>query len=198
MAALKSVADLIAHLKRMPGIGQKSAERIAMYLLNLPKADVETFAEAVLRLKRSVSHCRTCANLSEGDRCPICSDPSRDPSVICVVEEPRDVLALEKMASFRGVYHVLLGAVSPLDGVGPDQLTIPLLLERLEKGVVKEVILATDADTEGEATALYLAQRLKPLGVRITRIASGIPVGSDLEYTDQATLLKAMEGRHEL
>jgi recombination protein RecR len=198
MAALKSVVDLIGHLKRMPGVGQKSAERMAMHLLSLPKADVEAFTEAVLRLKRSVSACRTCANLSEGDQCPVCSDSGRDASVLCVVEEPRDVLVLEKTGGFRGLYHVLQGALAPLDGVGPDQLTIPLLLERLQGGVVKEVILATDADTEGEATALYLAQRLKPSGVRISRIASGIPVGSDLEYTDQATLLKAMEGRREL
>ncbi len=198
MATLKSLADLVAHLKRMPGIGQKSAERIAMYLLNLPKADAEALAEAILHLKRSVSHCRICSNLSEGDRCPICSDPSRDPSLLCVVEEPRDVLVLEKTGGFRGLYHVLMGALAPLDGVGPDQLTIPPLLERLQEGRVKEVILATDADTEGEATALYLAQRLKASGVRISRIASGIPVGSDLEYTDQATLLKAMEGRREL
>ncbi len=198
MAPLKSVADLIVHLKRMPGIGQKSAERIALHLLNLPQAEVEAFAESVLYLKRSIRHCRTCSSLSEGDRCQICNDPSRDASIICVVEEPRDVLALEKTAGFRGLYHVLMGALSPLDGVGPDHLTIPLLLDRIQGGTVKEVILATDADTEGEATALYLAQRLKPLGARITRIASGIPVGSDLEYTDQATLLKAMDGRREL
>ncbi len=198
MALLKSVADLIVHLKRMPGIGQKSAERIALHLLNLPQAEVEAFAESVLCLKRSIRHCRTCSSLSEGDQCQICNDPSRDASIICVVEEPRDVLVLEKTAGFRGLYHVLMGALSPLDGVGPDHLTIPLLLDRIQGGTVKEVILATDADTEGEATALYLAQRLKPLGARITRIASGIPVGSDLEYTDQATLLKAMDGRREL
>jgi len=188
----------MAALGRLPGIGQKSAERIAYYLWRATEDEAKALAYTILDLKQKVAHCQRCFHLSEAPLCRICDDPRRDAQVLCVVEQPKDVMAMEKTGMYNGVYHVLLGAISPLEGVGPERLTIEGLLKRLAAGAHQEVILATDADQEGEATALFLARQLRPLGVRVTRLASGIPVGSQLEYADQATLGKALTGRREV
>lgn len=187
----------ITALRRLPGIGPRSAERIAFHLLRSPQEEARALGEAVLELKTKIRRCESCANLSEAEQCGVCRDARRDQHVVCVVEEPKDVLAIEKTGSYRGVYHVLMGALSPLDGIGPESLTVEALLRRLQAQRVQEVIIATDADMEGEATAHYLVERLRPLGVRLTRIASGIPVGGNLEYADQATLARALEARRE-
>ncbi len=189
------VQALIDELGRLPGIGPKSAQRIAFHLLKLPSDDVARLAHAISDAKARVRFCERCFNVAEAELCPICADDSRDGSIICVVEESRDIVALEKTGEFRGRYHVLLGAMSPLEGIGPEQLKVRELVARLEPEGVTEVILCTNPNTEGEVTAMYLARLLKPLGLMVTRIASGLPVGGDLEYADELTLGRALEGR---
>jgi len=190
-----AVQDLIDELGRLPGIGPKSAQRIAFHLLAADPADVTRLAAALQRVKDEVRFCRTCGNVAEADECRICRDARRDLSVICVVEEPKDVVAIERTREFRGRYHVLGGAISPIEGVGPDDLRVRELMVRLQEGTVTELILATDPNLEGEATATYLARLVKPMGLRVTRLASGLPVGGDLEYADEVTLGRAFEGR---
>jgi recombination protein RecR len=192
------VQNLIDELGRLPGVGPKGAQRIAFYLLAADSAEVRRLAEALVEVTEKVRFCRVCGNVAEQEECRICRDPRRDPSVLCVVEEPKDVAAIEKIREFRGRYHVLGGAISPIDGVGPDDLSTKELLSRLSDGAVTEVILATDPNLEGEATATYLARLLKPLGLRVTRPASGLPVGGDLEYADEVTLGRAFEGRRQV
>jgi len=192
------VQELIDELGRLPGIGPKSAQRIAFHLLKLPSDDVSRLAMAISDAKARVRFCARCWNFADAELCPICADDRRDPTVLCVVEESRDIVSIEKTGEFRGRYHVLLGAMSPLDGVGPEQLKMKELFARLEPEGVQEVIVCTNPNTEGEVTALYLARMLKPFGVRVTRIASGLPVGGDLEYADELTLGRALEGRREL
>jgi recombination protein RecR len=192
------VQALIDELGRLPGIGPKSAQRIAFHLLKLPTEDAIRLARAITEAKERVTFCERCFNVSEGPLCTMCTDDRRDPSVLCVVEDARDIVAVEKTGEFRGRYHVLLGAISPIDGIGPEQLKVRELLARLEPEAVREVILCTNPNIEGEATAMYLARLLKPLGVRVTRIASGLPVGGDLEYADELTLGRALEGRREV
>jgi len=192
------VQVLIDELGRLPGVGPKSAQRIAFHLLKLSKDDAGRLATAITDAKERVSFCQRCFNVTEGSECGICSDLRRDTTILCVVEEPRDVVAVEKTSEFRGRYHVLQGAINPLEGIGPDQLRVRELLLRLEPEAVVEVILCTNPNIEGEATAMYLARLLKPLGVKTTRIASGLPVGGDLEYADELTLGRALEGRRVL
>jgi len=192
------VQALIDELGRLPGIGPKSAQRIAFHLLKLPNDDVGRLAIAITDAKARVRFCTRCWNFADGELCPICLDDRRDPTVLCVVEESRDIVSIEKTGEFRGRYHVLLGAMSPLDGIGPEQLKMKELFARLEPEGVEEVIVCTNPNTEGEVTALYLARMLKPFGIRVTRIASGLPVGGDLEYADELTLGRALEGRREL
>ena len=192
------VARLIDALQRLPGIGPKTAQRLTFYLLKRPTDEVRELGDALSSMKEKITYCRLCFNVTDEDPCRICNDPRRDPSVICVVEEPNDLLAMERTGEFRGRYHVLLGALSPLAGVGPDDLKIRELLARLDGKETSEVILATNPNVEGEASVLYLAKLLRPLAVRITRIARGLPVGGDLEYADQVTLSKALEGRREI
>ena len=187
--------DLIDELGRLPGVGPKSAQRIAFHLLAAESADVTRLADTLVRVKSQVKFCTVCGNVAESDICRICSDLRRDPTVICVVEEPKDVVAVERTREFRGRYHVLGGAISPIDGVGPDDLRIRELLARLRDGVVTELILATDPNLEGEATATYLARLVNPMGLTVTRLASGLPVGGDLEYADEVTLGRAFSGR---
>jgi len=189
---------LLESLEKLPGIGPRSAERIAFYLLRTSKEEARQLAQAVVDCKERLRFCEICFNLTETTRCEVCQDAARDPSLLCVVEEPKDVLSIEKTGSFRGLYHVLLGAIAPLEGIGPELLKIDELLRRLSDGVVQEVVIATDADKEGETTASYLAKLLRAHPVRVTRLASGLPVGSHLEYADQATLSRALEGRREL
>jgi recombination protein RecR len=190
-----AVQDLIDELGRLPGVGPKSAQRIAFHLLATEATDVERLAATLLRVKNEVKFCSVCGNVAEADVCRICGDPRRDPAIICVVEEPKDVVAVERTREFRGRYHVLGGAISPIDGVGPDDLRIRELLGRLRDGTVTELILATDPNLEGEATATYLARLLNPMGLTVTRLASGLPVGGDLEYADEVTLGRAFSGR---
>ena len=192
------VARLIDAFQRLPGIGPKTAQRLTFYMLKRPPDEARELGEALIAMKEKITYCRTCFNVTDEDPCRLCTDPRRDERVICVVEEPNDLLAMERTGEFRGRYHVLLGALSPLDGVGPDDLKIRELLARLEGRETAEIILATNPNVEGEATALYLAKLLRPLAVRITRIARGLPVGGDLEYADQVTLSKALEGRREI
>ena len=192
------VQDLIDELGRLPGVGPKSAQRIAFHLLKLPAQDALRLATAIAIVKERVSFCQTCFNIAEGDACSMCTDDRRDSSVICVVEEPRDIVAIEKTGEFRGRYHVLQGAISPIEGIGPDQLRVGELLARLGDDTVTEIILCTNPNIEGEATAMYLSRLLKPMGLKVTRIASGLPVGGDLEYADELTLGRALEGRREL
>jgi recombination protein RecR len=192
------VARLIEALQRLPGIGPKTAQRLAFFMLKRPASEVRELAESLVAVKERIVSCSTCFNVTDQDPCRICSDPARDPSVLCIVEEPNDLLAMERTGEFKGRYHVLLGALSPLEGIGPDDLKVRELLARLEVGGTSEAILATNANVEGEATALYLTKLIRPLGVRITRIARGLPVGGDLEYADQVTLAKALEGRREV
>jgi recombination protein RecR len=189
------VADLIEELGRLPGVGPKSAQRIAFHLLQADPEDVTRLAEVLTQVKARVRFCDVCGNVSEEERCRICRDTRRDPSVICVVEEPRDVVAIERTREFRGLYHVLGGAISPIDGIGPNELRIRQLMGRLASDQVTEIILATDPNLEGEATATYLARLIRPMGLRVTRLASGLPVGGDLEYADEVTLGRAFEGR---
>ena len=193
-----AVQDLIDELGRLPGIGPKSAQRIAFFLLAAEAPDVERLAATLVRVKNEVKFCTICGNVAESDVCRICGDPRRDPTVICVVEEPKDVVAIERTREFRGRYHVLGGAISPIDGIGPDDLRIRELLGRLQDDAVTELILATDPNLEGEATATYLARLLKPMGLTVTRLASGLPVGGDLEYADEVTLGRAFSGRRRI
>jgi len=192
------LARLILEFKRFPGIGPKSAQRLALHALRAPREDAERLAQALLDVKDKLGLCASCNNISDSELCPFCTDPGRDGSVVCVVEEPHNILPVETTRMYQGLYHVLHGSISPLRGIGPDQLKITGLLERLESGQIKEVILATNPTTEGEATAAYLARLLKPLGVKVTRIAMGIPVGSDLEFADEVTMLKSLENRREM
>jgi len=191
----KSMSMLIQALKKMPGIGPKSAERMAFHILRLPHSEARSLAYSILKVKESIKFCKVCGNLSEEDNCAICSNPQRDKTIICVVEQPTDIVSIEKSAAFNGLYHVLGGALSPLDGVGPDNLRIAELLARLRISKAKEVIIATDSDSEGETTALYLSRLLKKEKAKVTRIAYGLPMGSNLEYADQVTLAKALKGR---
>lgn len=191
-----AIAELVAELSRLPGIGPKGAQRIAFYVLNSDEIDVTRLATALTNVKEKVRFCDRCGNVSEAQFCLICTDERRDSTIICVVEEPKDVIAVEKTREYRGVYHVLGGAISPIDGIGPDSLRITELLGRLTSGQVTEVVLATDPNLEGEATAAYLGRLLVPLGVTVTRLASGLPVGGDLEYADEVTLGRAFAGRH--
>ena len=192
---IRPLAILHEQLRRLPGIGSKTALRLAYHIINMPAEDVQRLAAALVEAKTKVCLCRTCYNLSDTPECSICADPARDKSTICVVEQPQDVMAMERSRGYKGLYHVLHGALSPLDGIGPDNLRIKELLRRLQQGEVKEVILATNSNVEGEATAAYLAQLLKPLGVVTSRIAHGLPVGGDLEYADELTLARALENR---
>lgn len=189
------LADLISGLSRLPGIGPKTAGRLAFYLLQQPQVS-ESLAEAILNAQKNIRQCSLCCNYTDQDPCPICSSEKRDRSLLCIVEQPRDVAALEKTREYKGLYHVLHGVISPLEGIGPDQLTVSQLLPRLEE--VKEVIMAVNPTVEGEATAMYLSKLLKPLGIRVTRIAHGLPVGGDLEYADEITIARALEGRRQL
>jgi recombination protein RecR len=193
-----SLQNLIDQFKRLPGVGAKSAQRLAFHVLKTPREDAERLCDAIREVKDRVTYCSICHNFTDVDPCVYCVDPARDHQVVCVVEEPQNVNVIEKTGAFRGVYHVLLGALSPLQGIGPDDLKIKGLLTRIETDRIEEIILATNPTVEGEATAIYLARLLKPLGVRVTRIATGIPVGSDLEYADELTMGKAMEGRREV
>ena len=198
MARPDPLSKLVEQLQRLPGIGSKSAQRLAFHILKTPREEVERLAEAMRDVKDRVTYCSTCSNITDIDPCYYCTDSSRDHRVVCVVEQPENVSAIEKTRDFKGLYHVLMGALSPLHGVGPDDLKIKDLLTRVGQGGIEEVILATNPNVEGEATAIYLAKLLKPLGVRVTRIAMGVPVGSDLDYADEVTMQRAMEGRREL
>ncbi len=189
------VQDLIDELGRLPGVGPKGAQRIAFYLLSSDSIDVRRLASVLVEVKDKVRFCETCGNVAEAEQCRICRDPRRDLSVLCVVEESKDVVAVERTREFRGRYHVLGGAISPIEGIGPDELRIRELMQRLADGAITEVILATDPNLEGEATATYLTRMLRPMGLRVTRLASGLPVGGDLEYADEVTLGRAFEGR---
>ncbi|MBQ6280950.1 MAG: recombination protein RecR [Oscillospiraceae bacterium] len=189
---------LTEEFARLPGIGGKTAQRLAFHLLSLSNEEAQGFADAIIAAKRTVHTCPICQNLTDAEQCPICADEARDHSVICVVAEPRDVIAMERAREFNGVYHVLHGVISPLNHVGPDDVRIRELLTRVAKGGVREIIMATNPDTEGEATAMYISRLLRPMEVKVTRLAYGIPVGSQLEYADEVTLLRALEGRREM
>lgn len=189
---------LVEQFAKLPGIGRKSAQRLAFHVLNSSEADANKFAEAILNAKKLVKYCNVCQNITDSEVCSICNNPKRDSSVICVTESPKDVISIEKTNEYHGLYHVLHGAISPMDDIGPNDIKIAELLKRLESDEVKEVIMATNPTIEGEATAMYIARLIKPLGIKVTRIAHGIPVGGDLEYADEVTLTKAMEGRREM
>lgn len=192
----KSMSKLIFALKKMPGVGPKSAERMAFHILRLPHSEAKSLAYSILKVKESIKFCKTCGNLSEEDLCTICDNPLRDKSIICVVEQPTDIIAIEKSGAFKGLYHVLGGSLSPLDGVGPENLRMKELLGRARTQKAEEIIVATDSDSEGETTALYVARLLKKEKIKVTRIAYGLPMGSNLEYADQLTLAKALKGRN--
>lgn len=191
-------ARLIEQFERLPGIGAKTAQRLAYHVLKMPEREAQEFADAILNAHKKIHYCKVCCNLADGDLCPICKNEKRDHSTVCVVESPKDVIALERTQEYKGVYHVLHGAISPLNGVTPDMLKIKELVDRAGSGQIKEVIMATNATAEGEVTAVYISKLLKPLGIKVTRIASGLPVGGDLEYADEMTLLRALEGRSEI
>ena len=193
-----SIEKLIQSFEKLPSIGNKTAARLAFYILNASEEETNEFVSSIINAKKNLKYCSKCYNISDTDPCQICANPKRDQSEICVVEDVRDIIAMEKTHEFRGVYHVLHGSISPMNGIGPDDIKIKELLARLMDGQVKEVILATNPRVEGEATAMYLSKLIKPLGIKVTRIAHGIPVGGDLEYTDEITLTKALEGRREL
>ena len=194
-AALQDLADQFA---RLPGIGSKTAQRLAFYVLGLPEGEAQAFADAIVAAKQTVKTCPVCQNLTDRELCPICDDPTRDQDTICVVAEPKDVIAMERSREYRGVYHVLHGVISPLNHVTQDDIRIRELLQRVGTGEVQEVIMATNPDTEGEATAMYISRLLRPMGVKVTRLAYGVPVGSQLEYADEVTLSRALEGRQEM
>ena len=189
---------LVEQFEQLPGIGSKTAQRLAYFVLNLPKEKAKEFADSIVSALEKIHYCKVCCNLTDGELCPICRNEARDRSVICVVEDPRDVFAFERTHEFKATYHVLHGAISPLSGIGPEQLCIKELLARVQDGTVQEVIMATNPTVEGEATAMYLSRLLKPLGIKVTRLAYGIPVGGDLEYADEVTLSRAIEGRSEM
>lgn len=193
-----ALGNLVDQLAKLPGIGRKSAQRLAFHLLKAPKKDAYALAKAIITAKERITYCKVCFNLTDQELCPICANPTRDSHLICVVEDARDVLALERAHEFKGLYHVLNGVISPMDGIGPESLKIKELLTRLQNNEVEEVIIATNSTIEGEATAMYLANLLKPLGVKVTRIAQGLPVGGDIEYADEVTLARAFNGRLEL
>ncbi len=194
-----ALENLVEHFAKLPGVGRKSAQRLAFYVLDQPEQEAKAFADAILDAKSSIGCCPVCQNLTEGEgECPICASPKRDHAIICVVADPKDVVAMERSHEYQGVYHVLHGVISPMNHVAPDDLRIHQLVERVSAGGVEEVVMATNPDTEGETTALYLSRLLKPFGVKTTRLAYGIPVGSHLEFADDATLMRAMEGRREI
>ncbi|MBE0596152.1 MAG: recombination protein RecR [Desulfuromonadales bacterium] len=195
--SVPSFTRLVVELAKFPGIGQKTATRLAFFLLRQPAAEAEALAAAIRELKERIGFCSVCFHVTESDPCPLCLDPGRDESLLCVVEEPQDLVAIERSRSFQGRYHVLHGALSPLDGIGPEELRVAELLTRLRPGKVQEVLVATNFSVEGEATALYLARLIRPLGIRVTRPAHGIPLGSDLEFIDEATVNRAVEGRRD-
>ncbi|CAG9615030.1 Recombination protein RecR [Bacillus rhizoplanae] len=192
------ISKLIDSFMKLPGIGPKTAVRLAFFVLDMKEDDVLDFAKSLVNAKRNLTYCSICGHITDKDPCYICDDSHRDQSIVCVVQEPKDVIAMEKMKEYRGVYHVLNGAISPMEGIGPEDINIPQLLKRLHDETVQEVILATNPNIEGEATAMYISRLLKPTGIKVTRIAHGLPVGGDLEYADEVTLSKALEGRREL
>lgn len=189
------MANLYEQLRRLPGVGSKTAMRLAYHIIDMPESEVQQLAEALSSAKKSIHYCSQCYNLTDGEKCAICSDPSRDHFTICVVEQPQDIAAMERSHGYNGLYHVLHGVLSPLDGIGPDRLKIRELFQRLQHESISEIIIATNSDVEGEATATYLAQLLKPIGITVSRIAHGLPMGGDLEYADEVTLSKALENR---
>lgn len=195
MAGPQSLTDLVEKLRTLPGVGRKTAERLAFHILKSPRAEAETLSRAIMDVKDKAMLCTVCSSITDTDPCQICADQARDHSMICVVEEAHDLFSIERVGEYTGVYHVLMGALSPLDGVGPEEIRVKELMARVEKGGVKEVILATNPNAEGEATAMYLAKTLRPLGIAVTRIARGLPMGGDLEYADEMTLSKSMSGR---
>ncbi|PGU49220.1 recombination protein RecR [Bacillus cereus] len=192
------ISKLIDSFMKLPGIGPKTAVRLAFFVLDMKEDDVLGFAKALVNAKRDLAYCSVCGHITDRDPCYICDDSHRDQTVVCVVQEPKDVIAMEKMKEYQGVYHVLRGAISPMEGIGPEDINIPQLLKRLHDEMVQEVILATNPNIEGEATAMYISRLLKPTGIKVTRIAHGLPVGGDLEYADEVTLSKALEGRREV
>jgi recombination protein RecR len=192
------VAKLIDEFEKLPGIGHKTAQRLAFYILNMPEDKAIEFANAIIDAKKKIHYCSVCGDLTDTDPCRVCSSQNRDRSVICVVESPRDVIAMERIREFKGLYHVLHGVISPLEGIGPEDINMKSLIKRIGEGETREVILATNPDVEGEATAMYLAKLIKPMGIKTTRIAHGLPVGGDLEYADEVTLAKSLEGRREI
>lgn len=195
---IRPLANLYEQLRRLPGVGSKTAMRLAYHIIDMPNEEVEQLAKALVNAKQHIHYCRRCFNLTDSELCELCSDPTRDPYTVCVVEQPQDVAAMERSRGFRGTYHVLHGVLSPLDGIGPDKLRVKELFLRLQKESVTEIIIATNSDVEGEATATYLAQLLKPVGITVSRIAHGLPMGGDLEYADEMTLSKALENRRQL
>ena len=192
---IRPLANLYEQLRRLPGVGSKTAMRLAYHIIDMPESEVQQLAEALSSAKKSIHYCSQCYNLTDGEKCAICSDPSRDHFTICVVEQPQDIAAMERSHGYNGLYHVLHGVLSPLDGIGPDRLKIRELFQRLQHESISEIIIATNSDVEGEATATYLAQLLKPIGITVSRIAHGLPTGGDLEYADEVTLSKALENR---
>lgn len=192
---IRPLANLYEQLRRLPGVGSKTAMRLAYHIIDMPAEEVQQLAEALSSAKKSIHYCSQCFNLTDEEKCSICSDPSRDSFTICVVEQPQDIAAMERSHGYKGLYHVLHGVLSPLDGVGPDKLRIRELFQRLQRESISEIIIATNSDVEGEATATYLAQLLKPIGITVSRIAHGLPMGGDLEYADEVTLSKALENR---
>ena len=192
---IRPLANLYEQLRRLPGVGSKTAMRLAYHIIDMPESEVQLLAEALSSAKKSIHYCSQCYNLTDGEKCAICSDPSRDHFTICVVEQPQDIAAMERSHGYNGLYHVLHGVLSPLDGIGPDRLKIRELFQRLQHESISEIIIATNSDVEGEATATYLAQLLKPIGITVSRIAHGLPMGGDLEYADEVTLSKALENR---
>ncbi|WP_423188587.1 recombination mediator RecR [Alkalibacterium sp. f15] len=192
------IAQLMESYMKLPGIGEKTAARLAFYTVNMQEEDVTRFAKALISVKRDLQYCSVCGNMTQNDPCDICEDKNRDQSIILVVEQPKDVISMEKMHEFKGLYHVLHGVLSPVEGTGPEDINIPVLIKRLQKDQVKEVIIATNATAEGEATAMYLSRLIKPAGIKVTRLAHGLSVGSDIEYADEVTLFKAVEGRREM
>ncbi len=198
MAEIESIARLVNELSRLPGVGRKTAQRLAYHIVSHPEERVRELAVAVFNAKKQVHFCPVCGNFTDTDPCAICADPKRRRDILCVVKDPRDVNAFERMREYDGLYHVLHGVISPMDGIGPEDIRIRELMQRLSDGAVSEVVLATNPDVEGEATASYLARLIKPMGIRVTRIAHGVPVGGELEYTDEVTLLKSFEGRREI
>ncbi|MBP7279200.1 MAG: recombination protein RecR [Sedimentibacter sp.] len=192
------IAKLIDELSKLPGVGNKTAQRLAFHILNMPSEDVEKLSSSIVNAKRNIRYCKVCCNITDSDVCDICANVKRDSSTICVVEDPKDVVAMEKTREFKGLYHVLNGAISPMEGIGPEEIRIKELLKRVADNEIKEIILATNPNIEGEATAMYISRLLKPIGIKVTRIAHGVPVGGDLEYADEVTLMKALEGRREI